>query len=89
MFKKEPFEFCYAIYDSIVLAHSVAANSSVRNKKEFLDKLMQNREVVGASGPTVIRDGKFMPVSYVLEWKNDRFQMKEFSFDGAFWKVNL
>ena len=89
MFKKEPFEFCYAIYDSIVLAHSVAANSSVRNKREFLDKLMQNREVVGASGPTVIRDGKFMPVSYVLEWKNDRFQMKEFSFDGAFWKVNL
>ena len=44
---------------------------------------------LGASGPTVIQNGKFMPVSYLLEWKNDRFEMKEFSFDGAFWKVNL
>ena len=89
MFKKEPFEFCYAIYDSLMFALSVGKDPSVRNKKDFAEKMLQNREWLGASGPTVIQNCKFMPVSYVLEWKNDRFEMKEFSFDGAFWKVNL
>lgn len=89
MFKKEPFEFCYAIYDSLMFALNLGKDASVRNRKDFAAKMLQNQDWVGASGPTVIQNGKFMPVSYVLEWKNDRFEMKEFSFDGAFWKVNF
>jgi hypothetical protein len=87
-FKKEPFEFTYAIYDTLSFALSIGADESLRTSKDFHKKMLAERELAGASGPTVIKDGKFFPVIYVLDWTKNRFELREFSFDGAFWKIN-